>query len=1321
MNMRPISLLTVLIACTGENVIEKQENSAPTITIQSHSDDTEMLEGYTESFRAQASDDDHDFEDLEVAWFVGEQEVCAWEIVSSAGESFCDIVFTPDDTSVVAEVRDVQGAGGRDEVNITVASTEAPVVEILSPVNTNNYYADQLIQFSAILSDAEDLPEDLIAVWSSNIDGELDLNNTPDSSGEISDFSYLSEGEHAIQLLVEDTTGKTTSEELVIIVGGNNNEPLCDITEPNTGSGYVVGQNISFSGTATDEDINNSLLSITWESNQDGTFDTTAANTAGEMTVVYGGLSIGNHIITLRVADEVGGLCTDTVNLSVGTPPSLTLTSPTSGDVVSLGNAITFAGTVTDNEDIPSAITISWVSDIDGEFSTQGSDSSGNISFSQNNLTAGLHNINITATDSTGLTELTSISLRVNTPPPAPTLSITPDPAYTTDNLTVNLASSTDADGDIITYTYLWYVDGNITTNNTATVLASQTTLGEQWLVRVTPNDGYVNGAYTEVSASIINSDPVLSTVSISPTTSVYNDTVLTCTATATDADETVTPTMEWTVGTTSYSGATLDLSNTSAMPTDSITCTATVVDSNGGTDSGNASVTVENRTPSISSIAITPTTNVMTNSSLTCAAIVSDPDGEILSPTYEWMVGTNSIGSGDTITLTNTSVQPGDIVTCQGTIVDNYGESATDSTDVTVVNSLPSVDSIGITPTAPGRYDTITCAATASDIDGGAPSFYFAFSNQTTGVSYTATTVGTQDATLDLSTTSASANDVLQCVAMASDANGGSTSDVATVTVINTAPVFSVGATITPSTGVYNGTNLTCTATATDVDDGAITPSFEWTSGGASLGTGNSYTVNPTDTSVGDSINCIATAVDNDGETTTSTAVVIVTNTAPTLSSVSISPSTVYNDTTVTCSASATDPDETVSISYSWAIAGVTAGSTSSLDLSTTSAMPTDTVECIASVVDSNGGSDTDFATVAIDNRAPTAPTMGITPSNPVEAIDDLICSASGSTDADGQSVTYTYTWTSDSGANVSGDTVSASLTAAGEVWTCTVEVSDGIISTIATASVVMQTEECSIDSSHFPSTISSSNYGLGDVSFDGDCNIWSLHYQPAIIVKRDAFTGSMQTVTLPPSGLLAITYSPTDDLIYVVSSSKELYSIDPYNLSYNYLFTLSYEIESLEIVPDTFSTTYAGLLAGGTSNGSVVTIDPSSQQVNTLVSVTSGQVSDIQFDSTGYLYVTKSSTLLQVDSAGSITTLYSSFSEADGVAIDEAGQRIFVADSGPDKLYEYDMVSGTVQDIGSYDFDSGYFTSGLLYGANGVLLMLTGENSQTQVTITP
>ena len=133
-------------------------------------------------------------------------------------------------------------------------------------------------------------------------------------------------------------------------------------------------------------------------------------------------------------------------------------------------------------------------------------------------------------------------------------------------------------------------------TQSTPTVSAVDTSAGEQWTVRATPNDGYVDGTYTEAVIEISNTDPVLSSVTISSTTSFYNDSIVTCSATATDADDGVlVPTYEWTVGNTTHSGSTLDLSTTSAMPTDNIFCTATVVDSAGVMVSNTSSVLIEN------------------------------------------------------------------------------------------------------------------------------------------------------------------------------------------------------------------------------------------------------------------------------------------------------------------------------------------------------------------------------------------------------------------------------------------------------------------------------------------------------------------------------------------------------------------------------------------------------------------------------------------------------------------------------------------------------------------------------------------------------
>mgnify|MGYP006105959509 CR=1 FL=1 len=72
-------------ACTGENIIGKQENSAPSIIIQSHSDGVELQGGVLEEFRAQVSDDDNDFLELEIAWYIDNDQICDWVTATTTG------------------------------------------------------------------------------------------------------------------------------------------------------------------------------------------------------------------------------------------------------------------------------------------------------------------------------------------------------------------------------------------------------------------------------------------------------------------------------------------------------------------------------------------------------------------------------------------------------------------------------------------------------------------------------------------------------------------------------------------------------------------------------------------------------------------------------------------------------------------------------------------------------------------------------------------------------------------------------------------------------------------------------------------------------------------------------------------------------------------------------------------------------------------------------------------------------------------------------------------------------------------------------------
>ena len=76
-------------------------------------------------------------------------------------------------------------------------------------------------------------------------------------------------------------------------------------------------------GMATDEDINDARLNVTWLSDLDGVLNTTSPDSEGFVTFVWNQPTVGHHVITLLVEDDVGGLCSATIPISIGTPPNL--------------------------------------------------------------------------------------------------------------------------------------------------------------------------------------------------------------------------------------------------------------------------------------------------------------------------------------------------------------------------------------------------------------------------------------------------------------------------------------------------------------------------------------------------------------------------------------------------------------------------------------------------------------------------------------------------------------------------------------------------------------------------------------------------------------------------------------------------------------------------------------------------------------------------------------------------------------------------------------------------------------------------------------
>jgi alpha-tubulin suppressor-like RCC1 family protein len=812
--MIPFGLI-YLIGCESDKGVVVY-NTPPTADIISHDNGSEVFEGYPVEFRAALSDVNHDTDQLTARWKVNGEEVCPFLPPDQAGESVCVATINEGDEEVMVEVRDPENASGGEAINLSIVPTEAPTADIISPEESGVFYSDYIITFEGKISDEEDDVEELIFNWKSNLDGDLSFDTEVETDGTVLGFGYLTEGQHAITLRVEDTTGKSTSANTTINVGGPNSNPTCEIVAPDSGFAVPVGDLISFEGNATDEDINNNQLTVDWTSDKiEGSLGSSTPNTNGEFTFSYSDLTVDTHSITMTVTDEKGASCSDYVIVTIGTPPSVTIDSPTSG-TYNEGETITFSATVSDNEDQSNEISLEWTTSDGTVLNSQSATSDGTIEFVLNDMTYGQQVVTLTGTDTDGLTASDLVSFTINALPTQPSLTVLPENPKTGDDITATATGSTDADGGNVTYTYEW-VYGSTTVNG-STLSSSETAKGQEWTVTVTPNDGTADGPSVSQTVIIGNTAPTDLVVAITPNSSVYNDSELTCSATANDVDasDTLEYSYEWSTGETT-DAITLD---NSLNPTDEVTCIATATD---GTDSisDSTSVTLENREPVLSNLVIEADEGLWNGTTLTCSADVSDADGETLEIAYSWTLadGTTTV-EGSELTLEN--VSDGDVFTCTASIEDGYQGIDTLSDSVTTTNTLPVVDTISVTPDSVNVGEhTFTCEVETSDADG-----------DDVEVTYEWTINGTpqQEEDTNMFSGSFTLGMVIACNATPNDGkeDGNVVSD--DVTIENAKPVVD-SVTLSPDM-VYTNDIITATAVLSDGDasqSGDLTASYSW------------------------------------------------------------------------------------------------------------------------------------------------------------------------------------------------------------------------------------------------------------------------------------------------------------------------------------------------------------------------------------------------------------------------------------------------------------------------------------------------------------
>ena len=135
----------------------------------------------------------------------------------------------------------------------------------------------------------------------------------------------------------------------------------------------------------------------------------------------------------------------------------------------------------------------------------------------------------------------------VNTPPVLESASLSASEVLTNQDITLNSTMS-DVDGDTLTMSIVWYLNGEIQTeyNNQAILPSAATDKGDVWTAVVQAHDGESMSPQSEtLSATILNSDPVLSLVLDDAVTS-QDDLSIQTTLSDLDGDSTQIESITW-------------------------------------------------------------------------------------------------------------------------------------------------------------------------------------------------------------------------------------------------------------------------------------------------------------------------------------------------------------------------------------------------------------------------------------------------------------------------------------------------------------------------------------------------------------------------------------------------------------------------------------------------------------------------------------------------------------------------------------------------------------------------------------------------------
>lgn len=453
-----------------------------------------------------------------------------------------------------------------------------------------------------------------------------------------------------------------------------------------------------------------------------------------------------------------------------------------------------------------------------------------------------------------------------NTPPEVGGVTVAPDPAFTDSTLVATAHDVFDADGDVVTLFYDWYVEGSLVQSSEDPSLSGDHFVKHESVhVEVTPDDGATTGSPVSSAPLVIsNSPPSVDSAAITPPV-LTTLTDATCTpGTFSDADgDPEGYTYGWTVN-GSAAGSTSALPSSAFVRGNTVVCTLTPFD---GEDEGapvsSPSVVVANTPPVLDSVAITPSSPRVGDTLSAVLGSSHDADSDPITFRYAWSI--DGVPTGHTGS-TFSSFSPGNSIRVTVTPNDGF-EDGTPVTSgaVSVENTPPVIHSLTLSP-RPAYTNTPVMASThATDADGDELAYTYTWFVDGVAQSTTGGVLGSS-AFVKHQTVYAQVR-----VSDGIDTVGPYSSDPLVIS--NRPPSTPPTPNLTPIEP-YDDDSLTCSigSPSTDVDGDSLTYDVQFFRDGMAAGTYTtsslSYTLPSSHTSIEETWSCRFRARDSDGAT---------------------------------------------------------------------------------------------------------------------------------------------------------------------------------------------------------------------------------------------------------------------------------------------------------------------------------------------------------------------------------------------------------------------------------------------------------------------